>query len=402
MSENIKNILVINSLIGGGAERQFSILIQAGLFSNIICLEQGNVYLDESIFNIQCISKHNEKTSSIFKYLYTPIYAYKIYKIIKQIENPTITAVLERSHITVWLLSLFKKINYILSFQLSHKIHYKSIIGKVLKYFFQKAISKSTYCIPNSLEGGKEIKEMYNVAHNKVQTIINGYDFNEIKTRANDYTDFSYPELLNEKYILCVARFFEQKAQDKLIEAFVKVKATNQSIKLVFAGVGPLMDNCIRLSNSLGLKTFTNDCTFSNNFDVYFLGFQKNPLILMKNCKLFVFPTYYEGLPNALIEAMICGAVPVSSDCPTGPREILASDFEEQTHIKDYLVTNLGILVAPFTGNSEDIVNWEKSIVHLLNSSSLMLQMQENIKKQLEKYKIENIKKEWSQILSKN
>ena len=53
------------------------------------------------------------------------------------------------------------------------------------------------------------------------------------------------------------------------------------------------------------------------------LGEKKNPFIWMKNSKLFVHSSKFEGFGLVLVEAMILGKVVVSSDCPVGPREIL-------------------------------------------------------------------------------
>ena len=72
------------------------------------------------------------------------------------------------------------------------------------------------------------------------------------------------------------------------------------------------MDDLINLSKELNVYD-----------DVYFPGFVQNPFVWMKHAKVFVLSSSYEGLPNALIQAMACGTQVVSTDCPTGPSEIL-------------------------------------------------------------------------------
>ena len=59
------------------------------------------------------------------------------------------------------------------------------------------------------------------------------------------------------------------------------------------------------------------------NSYVDFLGYVSNPLKYYKNSDIFVLSSYVEGLPNVLVEAMMCGCTPVSTNCPTGPREVL-------------------------------------------------------------------------------
>ena len=57
--------------------------------------------------------------------------------------------------------------------------------------------------------------------------------------------------------------------------------------------------------------------------DVSFPGFKPNPYAYMARAAAFVLASDYEGLPGVLIQAMACGCPVVSTDCPTGPREIL-------------------------------------------------------------------------------
>jgi glycosyltransferase involved in cell wall biosynthesis len=57
--------------------------------------------------------------------------------------------------------------------------------------------------------------------------------------------------------------------------------------------------------------------------DVHFTGFVINPFAYMSRASLFVLASTWEGLPGVLIQAMACGCPVVSTDCPTGPDEIL-------------------------------------------------------------------------------
>ncbi len=57
--------------------------------------------------------------------------------------------------------------------------------------------------------------------------------------------------------------------------------------------------------------------------DVAMPGFVDNPLAFMARSSVFVLSSLYEGLPGVLIQALACGCPVVSTDCPSGPREIL-------------------------------------------------------------------------------
>ncbi len=115
----------------------------------------------------------------------------------------------------------------------------------------------------------------------------------------------------NQLKIISVGRFVEAKNFELLISSFALLKTKIPCI-LILVGGGPLYKNYVKLINDLSLTD-----------DIVFTGFLSNPYNLMRNADLFVLSSKYEGLPTVLIEAMACGTKVVSTDCPSGPREIL-------------------------------------------------------------------------------
>lgn len=114
--------------------------------------------------------------------------------------------------------------------------------------------------------------------------------------------------------IAFVARFdVFQKRQDLMVKAFEIVAKQIPEIKLVFYGDGVEQKQIMRLVDELGL-----------NDRVVFKGLVKNIPDAIRDSKVFVLASDYEGLPNALIEAMACGLPCVSTDCsPGGARELI-------------------------------------------------------------------------------
>ena len=113
--------------------------------------------------------------------------------------------------------------------------------------------------------------------------------------------------------ILAVGRLVDQKDFPMLIHAFGRVRSSRVA-RLLILGDGPDRDNLQALVSSLALEG-----------DVQFPGFVDNPAVYMARCTVFALSSKYEGLPGVLIQAMACGAATVSTDCPSGPSEIVTN-----------------------------------------------------------------------------
>ena len=112
--------------------------------------------------------------------------------------------------------------------------------------------------------------------------------------------------------ILAVGRLSAQKDFATLLEAFAKV-ARARLVRLIVLGEGEERESLSALADELGAAS-----------DVDLPGFAQNPYAYMSAADLFVLSSKWEGSPNVLVEAMACGTPVVSTNCPSGPEEILA------------------------------------------------------------------------------
>jgi glycosyltransferase involved in cell wall biosynthesis len=110
----------------------------------------------------------------------------------------------------------------------------------------------------------------------------------------------AYPVLLN------VARLSPVKGQQDLIKMMPMVLQRFPSAKLIIAGDGPLMDDLKKVRKDLGLEK-----------QVLLLGQRNDIVSLLKVCDVFVFSSFYEGLPGAVVEAMAAGKPVVAFDLPS-------------------------------------------------------------------------------------
>lgn len=138
----------------------------------------------------------------------------------------------------------------------------------------------------------------------KIAFIPNPFDFRSIRQAAQASADL--PEA---PYVLHVGRFSQQKRHDLLLDAWKKIDVPHKLVLLT--------------QPEAGLHKMIADRQLQAR--VVVAGFQSNPYPWMAGADLLVLCSDREGLPNVLIEALACGTAVVSTDCPSGPREILAA-----------------------------------------------------------------------------
>lgn len=159
------------------------------------------------------------------------------------------------------------------------------------------------------------LQEEYLIDHSKICLIYNPLNMPEIITKAKEEIN-DIPNLFEQPVIITAGRFNRQKGQWHLIRSFKLVKQQIPDSKLVILGDGELKLYFINLIKKLDLEN-----------DVYLLGFQENPFKFISRSSVLAFPSLSEGFGMALLEAMACGVPVVSSDCWSGPSNVLGSDL---------------------------------------------------------------------------
>jgi glycosyltransferase involved in cell wall biosynthesis/GT2 family glycosyltransferase len=146
---------------------------------------------------------------------------------------------------------------------------------------------------------------------NKIEVIYNPIVSQEIYDLSSQHVN--HPWFLDKKepIIIAVGRLFKVKDYPTLISAF-SIMRKKRRAKLLILGKGAELDKLKRLVTSLGISS-----------DVDFLGFQENPYKFMSKADVFVLSSMHEGFGNVIVEAMVCGVPVVSTDCKSGPNEII-------------------------------------------------------------------------------
>jgi glycosyltransferase involved in cell wall biosynthesis len=181
-----------------------------------------------------------------------------------------------------------------------------------LKQFFRKRKLKNIYNNTNIITCSHDIKNdllnIIGINPKTIQTIYNPVDLLTIE-------DLSLKNnIIKEKdYIIHIGRFSYVKRHDILIKAFHKA---DLDTKLVLVGDGEEKENIIKLIKELKLED-----------KIILTGFLQNPYPVLKDAKLFVLSSQYEGLPTVLIEALSLNTNIVSTNCKSGPSEIMINNL---------------------------------------------------------------------------
>ncbi len=399
MNNNI--IFLLNSLAGGGAQKVAIRLSEHLPASAFILLERDVKYkTDKPIF---FLSNHSTKTSPIIKTLSIPIYAYKLSDFIEK--NSLVVSFLERANFVNIISKLFKKHRAIISVRMDQQTGHVGL-RKLNKLLVRLLYPKADLIIAIS-HGVKQSLINLGIEEEKIKVIYNPCPIDEIRELAKEPLG-SHEEIFKHPVLITAGRLTKPKGQWYLLRVFKALKEKHRDLKLVILGEGELKDYLVGLSEELGLKTYVWDRDkLSGSFDAYFLGFQENPFKFMARSKLFVFPSLWEGFGNVLVEAMACGVPVVSSDCRSGPREILApnTDFNHQTQKPEFAEYGvlMPVLEVKYKTAKEPLeereIMWVETIDKLLEDENLRKNYSEKAKQRAEDFRIEKIVQEWRGVL---
>jgi len=159
-----------------------------------------------------------------------------------------------------------------------------------------------------------DLQDKFGIPAHKLRLIYNPLDLESIRTQSKyavEHPWFHNKSGVKKPIIISMGRLVKQKGFSDLIRAFAIVKRRLPA-RLVILGQGKKVGQLQELAQSIGVAR-----------DVLFCGFQPNPYKYLANSSVFVLSSYWEGFPNSLVEAMACGIPVISTDCPSGPVEII-------------------------------------------------------------------------------
>ncbi len=200
-------------------------------------------------------------------------------------------------------------------------------------------------------EGVKsDFVDLTGIPAGRVEVLYNPVVTPELQKQSREEPDHPWFQEGEPPVILGIGRLTEQKNFPMLIESFASLRK-NRDARLIFLGQGPDLDELEAQAKATGFGD-----------DIAFPGFVDNPFAYMSGAAVVALSSNWEGLPTVLIEAMACGTPVVSTDCPSGPSEILRNgELAPLTPVGDALA---------FTKSLHDVLDRNPDVNRLIARAS--------------------------------
>tara|TARA_A100001015_G_scaffold135598_1_gene150461 strand:+ start:2052 stop:3146 length:1095 start_codon:yes stop_codon:yes gene_type:complete len=230
-----------------------------------------------------------------------------VYLLLKNYKNERTTLVSFQSNIFAIIFSKLLGYKVIIRSNQSPNNYARNLIKKIIMAYFYKKADK---IIVNSQDFKQEFKKFFNL------NPINIYNLIEPKKKINKLSKYKIKNCFfsNSKKIiniLSVGRLVKQKDQITILRSLNLIK-NKKKFRFYLIGKGKELNNLNKYINNNKLNNKVRIISYQNNIYPYYL-----------KSDVFIMSSLYEGLPNTLIEALTLGVPIISSDCKTGPREIL-------------------------------------------------------------------------------
>jgi glycosyltransferase involved in cell wall biosynthesis len=190
---------------------------------------------------------------------------------------------------------------------------------RYMRPLMQRCYRRADAVVAVSKGVAEDIAKYLSLDQDNVTTIYNPIDTKQIEALSYESLNHPWFDAGTVPLILGMGRFVAQKDFPFLLRAFAKLRENRQARLVLMGGDESSAEQrehkqeLSRLAIQLGVQ---------EDFDMP--GFKVNPYPFLRKASVFVLSSRYEGFGNVLVEALLCGCPVVSTNCPSGPAEILA------------------------------------------------------------------------------
>ncbi len=373
-------VIFIYSLSNGGAERVVSYLLpylqEQGHHVHLVLMNRKISYPIPDDIPVHYLEDSKPNENGFLKFVKLPFLGYKYGKLLKRLKITHSFSLLSRPNYVNLMSSLFigHKAKIIISERNypSLQYGYDDLQSKINNFLVKRLYPKANLVIGNSVANVKDLIDNYGIQKNLSHVIQNPIDIEAID-EIPAKTDFFNTASMN---LITVGRLESQKNYHLLLDTIARVP----NVRLYILGQGILENE---------LKEKVKNTNLQGR--ITFLGYDSNPYKYLKKADLFIFGSNHEGFPNVLLEAMCCGLPILTTNCKSGPDEIMALNDEV---INDIMITPYGILTPV---NDVDLM--VKGLTYFIQNRDYMRSCKEKVKIRIKDFAKDEVLKKYETTL---
>ena len=323
--------ILVNSLAGGGAERVALTLLEElkkkGLEILLICIEKEQSYEVPEGTQVLYLTDFQKLHNPVIKMFWVFLSAFRLSKLIKKYNIEYVQSHLIRSNFINTAAKYFgakHKAQLVTHLALDFS-EGNFLMRKIRKRLYSWLYRKADEVVSISEVMRRDLEKSMKLAENNVPHLVihNPHDLRKIQEMArSEIADFDFDP--NKKYLISAGRLLKHKRVEVAIQALSVARDMHPDLELIILGEGKDKDSFRQVSEKLKMQPH-----------VHFLGHSPNPFAYIARSDIFLLSSEREGLPNIIIESLACSTPVISSDCATGPREILSPDSDFSIQLKD-------------------------------------------------------------------
>lgn len=371
--------ILIHCLEQGGAQsmvlRIFDSFDAAGIDSYLITIDRNReiplpfdrdrqAYLNRRVIQLSNSDVH---WNTPRKVLIAPYQWIRLSGIVKKLGISIILSFMERANILNLLTPLPRRKIISVRKHASMALLAKSPLKRgLIIHLYPRLLRKAERINFNSREAAEDFRHLFHLKKERISVIYNYCDIEHLSALAKDDIPYKFQGIFNGPLVITSGRLIHAKGHLHLLRAFKEVLRNHPNVKLVILGDGPLEGSLRLLAKQLHIDD-----------RVLMPGFQANPFSWIARADVFVLPSLAEGFPNALMEAMALGLPVISTDCPSGPREMLAPETDPKNKTQHLEYAPYGLLIPPLDGKMYG-ADEPLSSQELLLSESIDIMLRDN------------------------